>query len=62
MKVVLKHIDDKGSYDMLRKVSNNRGTNIATLLAEYDVTNIKPPSDIIKQDQEVKQDVEVSNE
>ena len=62
MKVVLKHIDDKGSYDMLRKVSNNRGTNIATLLAEYDVTNIKPPSDIISQEQEVKQEVDISDE
>ncbi|MHC4379233.1 MAG: hypothetical protein ACYS26_21750 [Planctomycetota bacterium] len=60
MKVVLKHIDDRGSYDMLRKVSSNRGTNIATLLAEYDVTNIKPPSEIISQDQETKQDVDVS--
>ena len=62
MKVVLKHIDDKGSYDMLRKVSNNRGTNIATLLAEYDVSNIKPPSEIIGQEQEVNQEVEVSDE
>ncbi len=61
MKAVLKHIDNKGSYDMLRKVSNNRGTNIATLLSEYDVTNIKAPSDIIKseQEQEVKQEVNI---
>jgi hypothetical protein len=62
MKVVLKHIDDRGSYDMLRKVSNNRGTNIATLLAEYDVSNIKPPTEIIKQDQEVVQEVKTENE
>lgn len=56
MKVVLKHIDDRGSYDMLRKVSNNRGTNIATLLAEYDISNIKAPTEIIEQ--EVKQETE----
>ncbi len=44
MKIIMSHVADKGSYNMLRKVSQNRGTSISTLLAEYDVTNIKPPS------------------
>jgi hypothetical protein len=60
MKIVLKHIDDKGSYDMLRRVSNNRGTNIATLLTEYDVTNVKPPStEVVEQEQTAEQVVVV---
>lgn len=60
MKAVLKHIDNKGSYDMLRKVSNNRGTNIATLLSEYDVSNVAAqPDNVISQEQSVKQDVEI---
>lgn len=48
MKVVMKHVAERGSYNMLRKVSQNRGTSISTLLAEYDVTNIKPPSNELK--------------
>jgi len=44
MKIIMSHVADKGSYNMLRKVSQNRGTSISTLLAEYDVTNIKSPS------------------
>lgn len=48
MKVVMKNIAERGSYNMLRKVSQNRGTNISTLLAEYDITNIKEPSTELK--------------
>ncbi len=48
MKIVMKHVADKGSYNMLRKVSQNRGTSISTLLAEYDVTNITEPSTELK--------------
>jgi len=48
MKIIMSHVADKGSYNMLRKVSQNRGTSISTLLAEYDVTNIKPPSTDLK--------------
>ena len=63
MKIVLKHIDNHGSYDMLRRVSNNRGTNISTLLSEYDVTNISPPSnEVVDQEQETQQVVEVNTE
>jgi len=52
MKIVMAHVADKGSYNMLRKVSQNRGTSIATLLQEYDVTNIKPPSTEIQGSEE----------
>jgi len=48
MKVVMKQVAEKGSYNMLRKVSQNRGTSISTLLAEYDITNIKEPSTELK--------------
>lgn len=46
-KVVLKYIDEKGSYDMLRRVSQNRGTSISTLLREYDISNINSPGESI---------------
>jgi len=52
MKITMSHVADKGSYNMLRKVSQNRGTSIATLLVDYDVTNIKPPSNEIKGSEE----------
>lgn len=48
MKTVMRHVADKGSYNLLRKVSQNRGTSISTLLAEYDVTNITEPSSELK--------------
>ncbi len=48
MKVVMAEVANKGSYNMLRKVSNNRGTSISTLLAEYDISNVKPPSTELK--------------
>jgi len=48
MKVVMKHVAEKGSYNMLRKTSENRGTSISTLLAEYDISNIKEPSTELK--------------
>lgn len=48
MKVVMKHVAERGSYNMLRKVSQNRGTSISTLLAEYDISNIKAPSTELK--------------
>lgn len=59
MKIVLKHIDEEGSYDMLRRVANNRGTSIGTLLKEYDITNVKNPTNVITQNQDVKQEVSV---
>ena len=48
MKINMRHVADKGSYNMLRKVSNNRGTSISTLLNEYDVSFIQPPSNELK--------------
>lgn len=48
MKVVMTEVAKRGSYNMLRKVSNNRGTSISTLLAEYDITNITEPSSELK--------------
>ena len=48
MKINMQNIAEKGSYNMLRKVSQNRGTSISTLLAEYDVTNITEPSTELK--------------
>jgi len=60
IKAVLKYADEEGSYDMLRKISANRGTGVNVLLQEYDVSNIKDPSEVISQKQEVKQTVEVS--
>jgi len=48
MKIVMTEVAKRGSYNMLRKVSNNRGTSISTLLAEYDVSNVKPPSNELK--------------
>ena len=59
IKAVLKYADENGSYDMLRKISANRGTGVNVLLTEYDVSNIKDPSEVITQTQEVKQTVEV---
>ena len=59
IKAVLKYADEEGSYDMLRKISANRGTGVNVLLQEYDVSNIKEPSEVITQKQEVKQTVEV---
>ena len=47
MKINMKHIDDKGDYNMLRKASNNRGTAISTLLQDYDMTNVSEPSNEI---------------
>jgi hypothetical protein len=61
VKIVLKHADESGSYNMLRNISNNRGTSISVLLSEYDVSNILEPSTEItnEQTQDVKQEVEV---
>ena len=61
VKIVLKHADESGSYNMLRNISNNRGTSISVLLSEYDISNLKPPSTEIVSDQtqEVNQVVEV---
>lgn len=59
IKAVLKYADENGSYDMLRKISANRGTGVNVLLQEYDVSNIKEPSEVITQKQEVKQTVDV---
>lgn len=59
IKAVLKYADEEGSYDMLRKISANRGTGVNVLLQEYDVSNIKEPTEVITQKQEVKQNVEV---
>jgi hypothetical protein len=59
MKIVLKHIDEEGSYDQLRRVASNRGTSIGTLLKEYDITNVKTPTNVITQNQDVKQEVSV---
>jgi len=52
MKVVMKHVAEKGSYNMLRKVSQNRGTSISTLLQEYDISNITEPSTELKGSEE----------
>jgi hypothetical protein len=59
MKIVLKHIDEEGSYDQLRRVASNRGTSIGTLLKEYDITNVKNPTNVITQNQDVKQEVSI---
>ena len=59
IKAVLKYADENGSYDMLRKISANRGTGVNVLLQEYDVSNIKDPSEIITKKEEVKKSVEV---
>tara|TARA_R110002020_G_scaffold151219_6_gene328259 strand:+ start:244 stop:1158 length:915 start_codon:yes stop_codon:yes gene_type:complete len=63
VKIVLKRADESGSYNMLRNISNNRGTSISVLLSEYDVSNVKPPSTEITQEQtqDVKQEVEVES-
>lgn len=61
IKAVLKYADENGSYDMLRKISANRGTTIQVLLDEYDVSNIKEPNQVIKQNQDVTQEVKVAD-
>jgi len=48
MKINMQNIAEKGSYNMLRKVSQNRGTSISTLLQEYDVSFVEPPSNELK--------------
>ena len=62
IKAVLKYADENGSYDMLRRIAANRGTGIDTLLAEYDVSNIKEPTEVIKQTQDVKQEVDIKTD
>ena len=67
MKIVLRYIDDRGSYSELRRVSNNRGTSISVLLSEYDITNvaITPSENItqeVEQEQDVKQEIDIKNE
>jgi hypothetical protein len=62
VKIVLKQADETGSYNMLRTISNNRGTSISVLLSEYDISNLTPPSTEITQEQDVKQEVEVEVE
>jgi len=47
IKAVIQYANEKGSYDMLRTISQNRGTGVNILLSEYDVSNIKPPTLII---------------
>ena len=61
VKIVLRYADETGSYNMLRTISNNRGTSISVLLSEYDVSNISEPTTEIvsEQTQDVKQEVEV---
>ena len=59
MKIVLKHIDESGSYDSMRRVAANRGTSIGTLLKEYDISNVKNPTNVITQNQDVKQEVSI---
>jgi len=59
VKIVLRYADETGSYNMLRTISNNRGTSISVLLSEYDISNLKPPSTEITQEQDVKQEVSV---
>jgi len=61
VKIVLKQADETGSYNMLRTISNNRGTSISVLLSEYDVSNISEPTTEItnEQTQDVKQEVSV---
>lgn len=56
MKITMKHIDEKGDYNMLRRVSNNRGTSVPTLLQDYDMTNVKEPSTEIQPDIPATQD------
>jgi len=60
IKIVLKHADDVGNYNLLRKISANRGTTVQVLLNEYDISNIQnPTTEIIRQDQDVVQTVDV---
>ncbi len=41
MKINMREVADKGSYNLLRKISYNRGTSISGMLQDYDITNIK---------------------
>tara|TARA_B100000497_G_C7687539_1_gene417032 strand:- start:1818 stop:2723 length:906 start_codon:yes stop_codon:yes gene_type:complete len=50
VKSVIAAADEKGSYEMLRKISANRGTRVDVLLAEYDVSNIKQPTDFVEEE------------
>jgi len=47
MKIVMKHINTDGTFNDLRRVANNRGTNTSTLLREYDISNIHEPTENI---------------
>ena len=51
MKIVMKHINDNGTFNDLRRVSNNRGSSVSLLLKEYDITKIKDPTENITPDQ-----------
>ena len=44
----MRNVAERGNYNLLRKVSENRGTSIETLLTEYDISNIKEPSTELK--------------
>jgi len=54
MKIVMKHINEEGTFSDLRRVSSNRGTAEATLLNEYDTTNIKQPTENITPGDQIK--------
>ena len=46
IKIVIKHIEANGNYDMLRCISANRGTSVQTLLTDYDISNLTEPTNI----------------
>lgn len=48
MKIVMRNVAERGSYNLLRKVSQNRGAGIQTLLNEYDLSNIKEANTLLK--------------
>ena len=51
MKIVMKHINENGTFNDLRRVSNNRGSSVPLLLKEYDITKIKEPTENITANQ-----------
>ena len=54
MKIVMKYINEEGTFSDLRRVSNNRGTAIPTLFSEYDISNIKQPTEKITAADQIK--------
>jgi len=59
IKAVIRNVEENGDYNVLRRISANRGTTLQLLLTEYDISNLSEPTEVITQNQDVKQKVSI---